>query len=133
MKIDVSCELGRLLVYIADVATAIRMNSSYLGDYESRDQYEMWLNVMWLADSLHSLDRLGHALQSDDNKEIVTACDSLLSYYRMFTDGTDSNNLKGDPKTIFDRYGHLCRPGDAMAVFTNIRDKALAVERRMST
>jgi hypothetical protein len=128
MQIDVSWELGRLLVYIADVATAIRLNSPYQDDYESRDPREVGLDVMWLADSLHGLDRLGHAIQRGDTQRIVAACDSLLRDYRMFTEGTDGKNLKGDPKAVVQRYGHLCRPGEAMAVFSDIRGKALALE-----
>lgn len=128
MKIDVSWELGRLLICIADVATAIRLNSAYRGDYESLDPHEVGLDVMWLADSLHCLDRLGRAIQSGDSKEIVTVCDALLSYYRMFTDGIDGQGMKGDPKATFERYSRLCRPQEAMAVFADIRGKALSLE-----
>ena len=128
-RIDVSCyeDFGRLLVYIADVATAIRLNSPYRGDYAIRDPREVGFAVMWLADSLHCFDRLGRALLSGDVSEIVSACDSLSSYYRMFTDGVRGSGAKGDPKASFKRYGHLCRPTEAMAVFSDIRGKALAM------
>ena len=130
-RIDVSSsrDFGRLLVYIADVAKAIRLNSPYRGDYASRDPREVGLDVMWLADSLHCLDRLGLALLSDDAGEIVAACDSLLSYYRMFNEGVQGSGsgAKGDPKASFKRYGHLCRPTEAMAVFSDIRGQALAM------
>lgn len=125
MKIDVTRELGRLLVYIAVVATAIRLNSPYRGDYESRDPREVGLDVMWLSDSLHCLDRLGRALQAGDAKEIVDSCDSLLGYYGMFTEGAQGRSLKGDPKAVMGRYGHLFQPQEAMSVFTDIRGKAL--------
>lgn len=128
-RIDISCyrDFGRLLVYIADVATAIRLNSPYRSDYVSRDPREVGLDVMWLADSLHGLDRLGRALLSGDAREIVWACDSLLSYYRMFTEGVRGSGVKGDPKASFARYGHLCRPAEAMAIFSDIRASALKV------
>jgi hypothetical protein len=119
-------ELGRLLAYVAEVATAIRLNSPYRGDYESRDPREVGLDVMWLADSLHCLDRLGRAIQSADTTEIVAACDALLSYYGMFTEGAQGKSMKGDPKATFERYGHLCTPQQAMSVFAEIRGKALA-------
>lgn len=124
MKIDMSWELGRLLVYIGDVATAIRMNSPYNGAYLDRDPREVGLDVMWLSDSLHSLDRLGHAIQSGEPGAVVEACDALLHYYRMFTDGVPAGTkLKGDPKAAIERYGHLFRPSEAMAIFTDIRAK----------
>lgn len=128
MKIDVSWELGRLLVHIADVATAIRLNSPYRSDYKDRDPREVGFDVLHLSDSLHCLDRLGRAIQSGDSKEIVTTCDALLSYYRMFTEGVQGRGTKGDPKASFERYSHLCHPQEAMAVFTDIRAKALALE-----
>lgn len=124
--INATSELGRLLVFVADVATAIRMNSPYNGAYLDRDPREVGLDVMWLADALHCLDRLGRAIQAADNKETVAACDSLLSYYTMFTEGTQGKNMKGDPKATFERFGHLCNPHQAMAVFAEIRGKALA-------
>lgn len=126
MTIDISKELGRLLVYISEVATAIRLNSAYRGDYESRDRREVGLDVMWLSDSLHCLDRLGQAIQIGDVKEIIGSCDSLLGYYSMFMEGAKGRDLKGDPKAVMERYGHLCNPQTAMAVFTDIRAKALA-------
>ena len=124
--INATCELGRLLVFVADVATAIRMNSPYNGAYLDRDPREVGLDVMWLADALHCLDRLGRAIQSEDSKETVAACDSLLSYYAMFTEGTQGKNMKGDQKATFERYGHLCNPQQAISVFAEIRGKALA-------
>lgn len=83
------------------MATAIRLNSPYRSDYVNRDPSEYGLDVMWLADS-------------------------LLSYYRMFTESTERKDLKDDPNAIFEQYGHLCRPREAMAVFTDIREIALS-------
>lgn len=128
MKIDVSWELGRLLVHVADVATAIRKNSAYSDFYCSENADNLLCDVMWLSDSLHCLDRLGRAIQSGDSKEIVTTCDALLSYYRMFTEGVQGRGTKGDPKASFERYSDLCRPQEAMDVFADIRAKALALE-----
>lgn len=81
-------------------------------------------------DQAHSQirDRYRRAIQSGDSKEIVTACDALLSYYRIFTEGVQGRGGKGDPKASFERYVHLFHPQEAMAVFTDIRGKALALE-----
>lgn len=131
MRIDVSWELGRLLVYVADVATAIRLNSPYGSDYKDRDLCEVGFDVLHLSDSLHCLDRLGRAIQSGDSRSIVMTCDALLSHYRTFMEGAQGRGEKGDPKASFERYGHLCRPQEAMAVFTDIRAKALDLEDAM--
>lgn len=128
MQIDVTHELGRLLVFIADVATAIRTNSLYAGDYESRDPHEVGLDVMWLSDSLHCFDRLGQALQSGDGKAIEAASEGLFGYYGMFIDGADGKGLKGDPKGTFERYGHLCNANEARAALEAIRLKAVAAQ-----
>lgn len=133
MTIDATQELGRLLVYMADVATAIRSNSPYRGDYVSRDPREVGLDVMWLSDSLHCLDRLGSAIQAGEAKEIIDACDSLLHYYGIFVDGVHSHRNKGCPKEVMDRYGHLCDPQAAMAVFSQIRAKAQADDTAKET
>lgn len=126
MNFDISFELGRLLVFTAEVATAIRMNSAYNEAYRSRDPRDIGLDVMWLSESLHCFDRLGRAIQADNRKEVVDACDSLLSYYRMFTDGVpEGARLKGDPKAVFERYSHLCHPQEAIEIFIGIRDKAI--------
>ena len=46
----------------------------------------------------------------------------------FITDGVQGKSLKGDPKATFERYSHLFRPQEAIAVFTDIRAKALAFE-----
>lgn len=125
MQLNFNWELGRLLVYIADVATAIRMNSPYNGAYQDRDPRDIGLDVMWLSDSLHCLDRLGRAIQSGEPEQIVEACDSLLHYYRMFTDGVpEGARMKGDPKATADRHERYFRVGEAMATVMEIRNKA---------
>jgi len=124
MDIDVNFELGRLLVYIADVATAIRKNSAYNVEYCYENRENLTLDVMWLSDSLHCLDRLGRAIQVADAEEIIAACDSLIEYYRLFTDGPGNFKCKGDPKGSIGRYSDLFRPQSAISVFTDIRTRA---------
>ncbi|MGR9053824.1 MAG: hypothetical protein ACU84J_14355, partial [Gammaproteobacteria bacterium] len=127
---NISFEIGRLLIYIADVATAIRLNSPYRGDYWTRNRNEVGLDVMWLSDSLHCLDRLGKALRTADHNEIASSCEDLIDYYRLFEDDVvgevNGLNRKGDPKAVMKHYDHLFDPKDAVAIFTDIRDKLLA-------
>ncbi|KXB17494.1 hypothetical protein [Xylella fastidiosa] len=124
--INVNLELGRLLNYVADVAKAIRMNSPYNGKYKDLAPHEVGLDVMQLANSLHCLGRLGDAIKNADNSKIVDACDALMSYYAMFTEGGRGEGMKGDPKASFDRHCHICNPQQAISVFAGISDKALA-------
>lgn len=123
MKTDLNSELGRLIVYVADVATAIRKNSPYNESYY-RQNPESGLDVMWLADSLHCFDRLSRAIQSGSSKEIIAACDSLIGYYQLFTDGPGEFECKGDPKASIERYQGLFQAQDALALFAAIRAKA---------
>lgn len=127
MSRNYSAELGRLLVYIANVATAIRKNSAYNESYGYENRENLALDVMWLADSLHCLDRLGRALLGAPESEIIEACDSLIGYYRLFTEGPDAGRgkLKGDPKASIERYEGLFSPQEAIEVFSEIRTKAL--------
>lgn len=128
MSKNYSAELGRLLVYIADVATAIRTNSAYNEGHCYQNRENLALDVMWLSDSLHCLDRLGRALLGAPESEIIEACDSLIGYYRLFTEGPDAGTgkLKGDPKASIERYEGLFSPQEAIDIFSAIRDKTQA-------
>jgi hypothetical protein len=117
-------ELGRLLVFIADTATAIRLNSAY-SDYQYIDRKESPFDVMWLSDSLHLLNYLGVALQSGDTNKIISACDSLIDKYHKYTDESKQVDWKSKPKDCFDKWKNLCRLDLAIEAFTEIRNKAL--------
>lgn len=125
-ELNLTRELGRLLVFAADVSTAIRMNTPYSSAHLDRDPREVGLDIMWLSDALHCLDRLGQAVQSADNKEIVAACDSLTKYYTELAEGMPGKALKGDPKATFRRFRDLSDLKQAIEVFADIRAKALA-------
>jgi len=126
MSKNYSAELGRLLVYIADVATAIRKNSAYNDSHSYENRENLALDVMWLADSLHCLDRLGRALLGAPESEIIEACNSLIGYYQLFTEGPypGTSKLKGDPKASIERYEGLFSPHEAIEIFRAIRSKA---------
>lgn len=127
MKTDFYSDLCQLLVYISEVATAIRLNSAYNGNYKQMDQDQVSLDVMWLSDSLHNLDRLGHAIESGSPQEILDACKVEIDYYKKTILDSQHSNWKGDPKGSFQRHDHIIRPQKALDVFTSIHDKALAL------
>lgn len=125
MTMDVTQELSQLLIHVADVATAIRLNSAYSEEHSHRNRENVAHDVMWLSDYLHCLDRLGLAIQSGNAYQIVTACDALQDYYRMFIDGPSGQKLKGDPRASIERHQHLVRPMDAITVLSVIRERAM--------
>lgn len=126
-NLDLNWEFGRLLVYIAGVSTAIRKNSAYNQMHLELNAPNVAFDVMWLSDSLHRIDALGRAIQSGDLHQIVSACDFLLSLQGAYIDGIPpGQRLKGDPKESFERYEETVSAREGMAVFTAIRDKALA-------
>lgn len=127
MKTDFYSDLGQLLVYISEVATAIRLNSAYNGNYKQMDQDQVSLDVMWLSDSLHNLDRLGHAIESGSPQEILDACKVEIDYYKKTILYSLHSNWKSDPNGSFQRHDHIIRPQQALDVFTSIHDKALAL------
>jgi len=69
-SIDFLSEIGRLLIWISDVATAIRMNSAYSNIHLQKAREPGKVNqiahdVMWLSDALHNFSLLGkpHAMR----------------------------------------------------------------------
>lgn len=77
-KINLTCELARLLNFTAAVATAIRMYSAYNPSEQHLNAPE---DLMWLSDCLHNLDMLGRAVVEEKPANIVFACDVLLTTY----------------------------------------------------
>lgn len=139
VQLDLTEELGLLLIYIADVATAIRLHSAYTGGNpygalpvelyptEVPPQQQSLNDVMWLSDSLHNFDRLGRAIQEQSTTKIVAACDMLIQQYQeLYIVG--KNGLKSDPKTTFDLHAHLVPLADAIAIFETIKSKAVLYE-----
>lgn len=127
MKANFDSDLGHLLVYISEVATAIRLNSAYSGNCMQMDQRQVSLDVMWLSDSLHNLDRLGHAIESGSPQEISNACEVEIDYYKKTILDSQHSSWKGDPKGSFQRYDHIIKPQQALNIFTSIHEKALAL------
>jgi len=130
--INFSPEMGSLLIWISDVATAIRLNSSYA--YCDRQRYsdekpekltQMAHDVMWLSDPLHTLFQLGDALQSGSPHKIIDGCNGLLKQFRFYE--KDDPYYKSNPKDRFERYNKLFKLEEAMQIFTNIKHKAQSI------
>lgn len=138
-SLNLTEELGQLLIYIANVATAIRLHSAYtdgnpygalpkeLYPAETSPQQQSLNDVMWLSDSLHNFDYLGRAIQERNVGMIVAACDMLIKQYQeLYIAG--NNRLKSDPKTTFDLHAHLVPLTGAIAIFESIKSKAVLYE-----
>lgn len=71
--------LGELLLFIFDVATSIRMNSSY--NSLSAHNPETPQSVMWLSYALHNLHMIGRALQGADYGKIAESSSFQIQYW----------------------------------------------------
>lgn len=116
-------EAARLLGYAGRVATAIRMNTPYSGEYDPRGSHHA-VDVMWLSDSLHHFERLGHALQESNLQTIEDTCNSLLAIYKDY--GRSDTGMKSEPVATFERQT-LFRLDECRATLTELRDKARAL------
>jgi hypothetical protein len=120
---DFSPELAALLVFTADVAIAIRMNSAY---NDARDPRLAPLDVLWLSDLLHNFDVLGRAVQGGDRADISSAVKRLLSQYATYR--APLPGRKSDPVETFKRYEHRFQLEEAQAALRAIRAKAQTQE-----
>lgn len=120
-KLNFTVEVGQLLDFVSRVATAIRTNSPYSGGYDNRDP-QHGEDVMWLADSLHSLSGLGRALQGTDAEAIVKASEGLLKSYQTYE--RIDTGFKSEPKLTFEKYENSFTVNEAIVILSEIRDKA---------
>jgi hypothetical protein len=120
--IDYQQDLGAFLGFVGDVATAIRMNSAY--NSEAAHQPHTSHDVMWLADSLHGLHRLGDAISSADFGAIVSACDAQIAIYRGYQE-VRTGRWQSPPHEAFERSEHLVSLDRGIAILRSIRDNAL--------
>ncbi len=119
-------EAGRLLGYAGRVATAIRMNTPYNGLYDSKAPHHAD-DVMWLADSIHHFERLGHALQESNLKNIEDTCSTLLAIYIDYE--RSNTGMKSEPSATFERQT-VFQLDEGRAIITELRDKARALRDR---
>ncbi len=121
---DLTTELARLIAFTAEVATAIRMNSPYNGQYD-RENPQHGYDVMWLADSLHNFLMLGQAIEGGDANAIAFACDMLTDSYDRYGHPPGDARVKGDPQGAFARHRQHFALEEGRTIFADIKAKVL--------
>lgn len=90
MQLNFTPELAQLMIFTGETATAIRMYSAYSGGSPSTyldkpaDPKREAIDLMFLADALHHLSRLGEAVAHADTANLVSVCDDLLRIFRDY-------------------------------------------------
>lgn len=123
-QLNLTKELSQLLIYVGNVAIAIRMNSAYNGDsiHNPNTPYD----VMWLSDSLHNFDVLGEAIEQGNPEKIDRACGKILflinnQYTKILPEFV--GQLKGNPPETFERYNRYVDLNKAAEILNRIREK----------
>jgi hypothetical protein len=106
---DLHDELAELLNYIGTVGTSIR----YLGQY-SRQEPNVFSDIVWLGDSLHKLHHLGEAIRRRDRYAIASACCWLIA---------DHENYRNDACTKLAFSGNRVNIDEAIGIFEAINAK----------
>lgn len=120
-NIDLTKELGELLGFVANMATAIRMNSAYSPiNLENRA-----VDVMWLADSLHNFDSISLAVLEGQPEHIHSMTTSLISTYKWYMNPTNVDSYRGNPNDTFERWKHLVSLEKGVEILQIIADKTL--------
>lgn len=130
--IDFTVEIAQLLHFVGATATAIRMYSAYnpggfgAGHFGNKrvDPNRSPVDLMFLADALHHLDRLGSVVRCGDPQDIAETCSNMILIYTRY--GTHVPEF-GDrqAKPAFELWKDLIRLEDACLIFASIRTKAL--------
>lgn len=121
-QIDLTQELARLLIFIADVAVAIRMYSAYNQSAELHKDAPY--DLMWLSDCLHNLNLLGLAIFESNQVNILSACDDLIAAYEQYQ--VINPHFSRQAKPSFDRNADMFALRDGIDIFKDIRIKLLA-------
>ncbi len=66
------------------VATAIRNYSAYTRGHYGQEHTKARYDLLWLADCLHTFDRVGKALAGGSQRALSAACEELLSMYDTY-------------------------------------------------
>ena len=83
-SLDISGEVGTLFEHVARVATAVRNYSAYTRGHYGPEPNKARYDLLWLADCLHTFDRIGKALAGGSQRSLAAACEELLSMYGMY-------------------------------------------------
>lgn len=117
--LNLTPQLGRLLFFISDVATAIRMHTPYNGRYDAANPVHA-LDVLYLADSIHNFSMLGRALAGGSVLDIQFSCDLLVRQFARYRQDNQVS-VKGDPKATFERNGDLANLDQGLLILNEIR------------
>ncbi|GEM_PF-960115 len=129
MQKDFTSELARLLNFTSQVATAIRMYSSY---NQSGAMHEDLLgDLMWLSDCLHGFDQLGRAMLSNNQPQILAACESILSAYQGYQ--VEDPRFTRQAKAAFERNKKLFSLQEGIDILNAIQAKVMAVSDNSPT
>lgn len=114
-------ELGHLLCFTAEVATAIRLYSAYNQcDIDDIKQFAPE-DVLWLSDCLHNFGVLGEAVSGGDVEQINFACDMLINAYRNYS--VDKEYYRPS-RPSFERNANRFLLQEGIEIFEAIRRKA---------
>jgi hypothetical protein len=83
-SLDISGEVGVLMEHVARVATTIRGYSAYTRGHYGAEHSKARYDLLWLADCLHTYDRIGKALASGSQRALLAACQELLAMYEAY-------------------------------------------------
>ena len=83
-SLDISGEIGTLFEHVARVATAVRQYSAYTRGHYGPEPNKARYDLLWLADCLHTFDRVGKALTGGSQRSLSAACQELLSMYDAY-------------------------------------------------
>ena len=83
-SLDISGEIGTLFEHVARVAMAIRNYSAYTRGHYGQEPNKARYDLLWLADCLHTFDRIGKALAGGSQRALSSACEELLSMYDAY-------------------------------------------------
>ena len=122
LNLNLTTEFAALLMFTADVAKALRMNSPRGGEHYF-DNPHSGLDVMWLADCLHNFDRFYNPVH-ESYENLVFACDDLLSDFEFYQSGKTAGKRLGCPKDSFDRNAQFFDLDTGKAAIEAIKAKA---------
>jgi len=121
--LDVGEEVGMLFAHVARVALAVRNYSAYTRGHYGQESAKARYDLLWLADSLHTLDRVGKALADGNRRALSEASTELLAMYENYLrDGSGY-----DSRDTFLRLSDRVPLAEVTAAVRSIVSKSAAV------
>lgn len=127
LKNDFTSELADLVVFMADVATNIRMYTPYCKQNFYKDKSENLTHVLWLSDSIHNFSELATHIKNNNTKRIIEEADRLISIYKYYMEVGDK--WVSDPMLTFKNEYNLGKTHEwilekGIKLFEEIKNKA---------